>query len=105
MSSVRILLTAVSDIATANELAERLIEKKLAACVQISSPITSFYRWEGKTQKNQEFQVWIKTSKDRETEAMVFIRKTHPYQLPEILSIPVHEGLKEYVEWVEAETK
>jgi periplasmic divalent cation tolerance protein len=96
-----ILLCTVPDRETAKDLAEMLVEKGLAACVNISSPITSIYRWQGKTEQSDEFQLFVKTTKDRYQACESVLLAKHPYELPEIIAVPVEQGLDGYLNWVE----
>ena len=78
-----------------------LLEQKLAACVNISAPITSIYRWQGKTEQSDEILLLIKTTKERYQSCESAIRAEHPYELPEIIAVPVEQGLDDYLNWVE----
>jgi periplasmic divalent cation tolerance protein len=79
-----------------------LVEEQLAACVNIVPGITSIYAWEGKIESAQEHLLIIKTSKLNYQVIESFIKKHHPYQLPEIIAIPVERGLPEYLNWIES---
>ena len=87
----------------AQRIAAELVDNRLAACVQISGPITSFYRWEGKLETSQEWMVTIKTTEDRFDEVDQAIRKIHLYDVPEILATPVTTGSEKYLNWVREE--
>jgi periplasmic divalent cation tolerance protein len=100
-----VVLTNLPDRAAAERLAELVIEKKLAACVNILAPCRSVYRWKGAVQHDEEHPLLIKTTTERYAELEQAIRGTHPYELPEIIAVPVERGLAEYLGWVEAETK
>ena len=100
-----LVLTNLPDRAVAERLAATLIEKRLAACVNILSPCRSVYRWQGRTEDAEEFPVLIKTTKDRYPELEAAIRAGHPYELPEIIAIPLAGGLSGYLEWVDSETR
>jgi periplasmic divalent cation tolerance protein len=95
-----LLLCTVPDRETAKHLAGMLVEQGLAACVNISSPITSIYRWQGKTEQSEEFQLVIKTTKDRYPACESALLAEHPYELPEIIAVPVEQGLDGYLNWV-----
>lgn len=99
-----IVLTNLPDRETALGLAEQLVTQKLAACVNVLAAGTSVYRWQGKLETAQEVPVLIKTRAALYTEVEAAIRKSHPYELPEIVAVPVVRGLPEYLGWVTAET-
>ena len=99
------VLTTLPDHASAEILAEQLISENLAACVNIMGEITSFYRWKGKIQHGTEYQLLIKTTRTRYPEVQAWIADHHPYEIPEILAIPVCEGHQDYLDWVNACTK
>lgn len=89
----------------AEELAEGLVYHRLAACVQISSPIKSVYRWEGKIQTDTEWQLWIKTTADRVDALFTWLRDHHSYDVPELVVLPVTAGNPDYLKWVTDETR
>lgn len=94
-------LCTVPDQQTAFTLAEQLVSKGAAACVNICSPVTSVYRWEGRLETNEELLLLIKTTQAKYLELEKLIRSLHPYELPEIIAVPVEQGLQEYLDWVE----
>ncbi len=100
-----IVLTTFPDRAGAERLAQALVERKLAACVNIHAPVTSVYSWEGAIQRDSEHPLVIKTRQGRYPALEAFIRQQHPYELPEILALPVQGGLNEYIEWVHSCTR
>ena len=102
---VYLIITNLPDRESAAKLAHILVERRLAACVNILSPCRSVYRWQGKTEDAEEFPMLIKTTKDRYAELEAAIRAGHPYELPEIIAIPLVGGLSAYLEWVESETR
>ncbi|OIQ84116.1 divalent-cation tolerance protein CutA [mine drainage metagenome] len=99
-----LVLTNVPDQTVAATLAEHLVEHGLAACVNILAPCTSIYRWRGKTARTQEIPLLIKTTRIRYLEVEASICKLHPYELPEIIHVPVEGGLPAYLTWVSEET-
>jgi len=105
MSNVRILLSTVESAQVAEDIASKLVEEYLAACVNILPGVTSYYRWEGEIQHEQEFMLILKTSTDRLHDLMDRLKTLHPYEVPEILSIPVEEGDQNYLNWVAAQTE
>ena len=97
-------LTNLPDRAAAERLAEALVEQRLAACVNILAPCRSVYRWKGAVQRDEEHPVLIKTTEERYSALEAAIRAAHPYELPEIVAVPVERGLPAYLEWVAAQT-
>jgi len=102
--SALLVLTNLPDRAAAERLADILIEKKLAACVNILAPCRSVYRWKGALQHDEEHPMLIKTTVERYSLLEQAIRAAHPYELPEIIAVPLERGLPEYLQWVAAET-
>ena len=96
-----LILCTAPDRKTAERLAETLVEQGLAACVNFSAPITSVYRWQGKIEQSDEIQLSIKTTKARYQACESALRAIHPYELPEIIAVPVEQGLDDYITWVE----
>lgn len=94
-----ILLTTVSKKPDAERLAKALVEKKLAACVNIIKIEKSVYRWKGKIVGGGEFLLLIKSAQPYE-KLERFIRKNHPYVLPEIVALPVSRGYRKYLAWI-----
>lgn len=99
-----IVFTHVPNRACAEHIAQTLVTEKLAACVNISSPVTSIYRWQGQVERAEEIGLVIKTSCKKYADCETKLRMLHPYELPEIVGIHVNEGLPEYLAWVVAET-
>ena len=100
MDDVIIVLTHLPDRAAALGLAQALVGRKLAACVNVLAPCTSIYRWKGGVESAEEVPVWIKTRATRYAELEAAIRELHPYELPEIVAVPVVRGLDDYLQWV-----
>ncbi|MBF5040502.1 divalent-cation tolerance protein CutA [Methylophilus sp. VKM B-3414] len=99
-----IVFTHVPNKACAEHIAQTLLTDKLAACVNISSPVTSIYRWQGQIEQAEEIALSIKTTRQGYAACAARLRMLHPYELPEIVGIHVSEGLPEYLAWVAAET-
>jgi len=102
--SALLVLTNLPDRAAAERIADLLIEKRLAACVNILAPCRSVYRWKGALQHDEEHPLLVKTTTERYAELERAIRDAHPYELPEIIAVPIERGLPEYLGWVSAET-
>jgi len=100
-----LVFTNLPDRASAERLAERLLEQRLAACVNILAPCRSVYRWKGALQHDEEHPMLIKTSAERYGALEQALRQGHPYELPEIIAVPIEQGLPAYLDWVAAETK
>jgi len=106
MESTKLLvLTNLPNRAAAEELADTLIEKKLAACVNILAPCRSVYRWKDAVQHDEEHPMLIKTTAERYAALEQAVLAGHPYELPEIIAMPIERGLAAYLDWVAAETK
>jgi periplasmic divalent cation tolerance protein len=99
--AVIVVLTNLPDSDSAFNLARELVQLRLAACVNVLSPTTSFYRWEGKIEEATEIPVLIKSTRERYAELERAIRERHPYSVPEIIAWPIEQGLPEYLRWVE----
>lgn len=93
------------DQAIADQLAQALIERRHAACVNVLPAVKSVYRWEGRIESAQEIPLLIKTTEDRYFELEATIRELHPYRLPEIIALPISKGLPAYLDWLVAETR
>jgi periplasmic divalent cation tolerance protein len=98
------VLTNLPDHASAVKLARALVEQRLAACVNVLAGCVSVYRWKGSVETAQEVPVLIKTRAALYSDVERAIRENHPYELPEIIAVPVGRGLAEYLDWVAAET-
>lgn len=91
--------------ASAVEMAQKLVDARIAACVNVLAPCTSIYHWQGKTESAEEFPLLIKTTRAHYAEVEQYIRQEHPYELPEIISVPIENGLPEYLQWIANETQ
>ena len=96
---------ACPDAACAERIADALVEKRLVACVNILAPCRSVYRWKGAVQHDEEHPVLIKTSAERYPALEQALRAAHPYELPEIIAVPIERGLPAYLAWVAGETQ
>jgi periplasmic divalent cation tolerance protein len=100
MDETLVVLTNLPDRNAAVKLARELVERRLAACVNVLAECTSIYRWKGAVENAQEVPVLIKTRSALYEEVEAAIAELHPYELPEIIALPVVRGLPEYLEWV-----
>lgn len=89
----------------AGNMARALVENRLAACVNILPRIESYFYWEGKAEFDEEALLIIKTTTGRFDALKEFVEEQHPYELPEIIAVPVTAGLSAYVEWVKKESE
>jgi len=103
--STLLVLTNLPERDAAERLAGLLVEKRLAACVNILAPCRSVYRWQGAVRHDEEHPMLIKTTAERYPALERALRAGHPYELPEIIAVPIERGLPAYLQWVAAETK
>ncbi len=101
---ILLVFTNAPDEATARALARTLVAERLAACVNILAPCRSVYRWQGALEEAEEVPMLIKTSAASYLALEAAIRAGHPYELPEIVALPLSKGLPDYLAWVLAET-
>jgi len=99
--SATLILTTSPDAETAERIGRALVAEKLAACVSILPPMRSIYRWKGKIEDNNEQMLVIKSTKERFPAIMERIKALHPYELPEIIAVPVADGLPDYLSWLQ----
>ncbi len=102
MQAVQVITTTATQ-EDALKIAHALVEQRLAACVQVVGPLTSVYRWQGRIEQAAEWQCTIKTRQDQLAALEAAIRKLHPYQVPEILALPVSAGGADYLAWMDDE--
>jgi periplasmic divalent cation tolerance protein len=100
-----LVFTNMPDQASAEILAASLVEQRLAACVNVLAHANSIYRWKGEVESSTEVPVVIKTTADRYAMLEQAIVAGHPYELPEIVAVPVEHGLPAYLDWVAAQTR
>jgi periplasmic divalent cation tolerance protein len=105
MSEALVVVTNCPDTATADRIARGLVESQLAACVNRLPGVESIYRWQGKVERASEVTLLIKTSRERYLAIEQAIRLWHPYEVPEIIALPVAVGFAPYLRWIEAETQ
>ena len=104
MTDKIIMLTTWPDSAGAKALAEALVTQRLAACVNVLPEMASIYAWQGRLEQGSEHQLIIKTRRRLHDEVAALIVERHPYELPEILCIPVVAGLPGYLDWIDEAT-
>ena len=99
-----LIITNLPDKERAMALAHRLIEERLATCVNVMADCTSVYHWQGKNETASEVPVLIKTLAQHYAQLEQLIMSMHPYELPEIIAVPVTNGLPAYLKWIADET-
>ena len=99
-----IVVTQVPDRAVATDLARMLLERRLAACVNVGAPVESIYHWRGRIETAEEIPVVIKTRSVLYSEVEAAVRDIHPYDTPEIIAIPLVAGDARYLAWIADET-
>ncbi len=100
MKNPILILTTASTKAEADQIANKLVQERLAACVNIIPNIKSIYRWKDKISTDSEFLLIIKTMKSVENKVIQCIKKHHSYDTPEIISFPITGGDKRYLNWM-----
>ena len=100
-----LVLTTLPDQAQAEALARELLTARLAACIQIGATVQSLYHWRGQIETASEIPLAIKTRAGLYPRVEETIRLRHPYELPEIVAVPISYGLPAYLEWIAAETQ
>ena len=99
-----LVITNAPDREVAGHIAQALVDKRLAACVNILGACTSVYRWQGAVERAEEIPMLIKTRSARYPEVEATIRDLHPYELPEVIAVPLAQGLPDYLEWLAEQT-
>ena len=100
-----LVLTTLPDAAQAEAIARRLVDEGCAACVSIGPPVRSLYHWRGKTETADEVPLTIKTTNGRYAALESLLKSLHPYELPEIIAVPITAGLAPYLDWIAAATE
>jgi periplasmic divalent cation tolerance protein len=99
-----IIMTNFPDRVSALALAKELVDQRLAACVNVLSECSSVYRWKNEIEHADEVPVLIKTLSQNYPQVESLVRRMHPYELPEIIAVPVVEGFPGYMQWIADET-
>ena len=105
MTPYIVIFTTAETAEDAGRIAEHLVERGLAACVQVSGPIKSVYRWKGEVEKADEWLCSVKTAGELYGEAEQAIREVHPYEVPEIVALPIEKGSPDYLLWLGEQLK
>jgi periplasmic divalent cation tolerance protein len=104
MDEVLVVLTNLPNLTVAKTVARYLVGQRMAACVNIQPGVKSYYHWKGAIRQANEVTLLVKTTRDRYPEVESAIKALSPHDLPEIIALPVSQGLPAYLEWVHAET-
>ena len=105
MDEVVVVLTNVPNLTVAKTVARYLVGQGMAACVNIQPGVKSYYHWEGVIRQANEVTLLVKTTCERYPEVESAIKALSPHDLPEIIALPVSQGLPAYLEWVRSETR
>jgi len=105
MTDALLVFTTLPSADKAAELAKALVEERLAACANLLPAIRSIYRWQGKLQDENEVVVLLKTRAEHLERLKLRILELHPYEVPEVLAVPVEAGYQPYLDWLAGETK
>lgn len=97
------VMTTTANMTDAQRIAQVVVENRLAGCVQILGPMRSMYWWEGEIRSSEEYLCLIKTRADAYDALAEAIREAHPYDVPEILAVPVTHGSEQYLNWLNSE--
>ena len=89
----------------ADKICAAVVEARLAACAQVSSPIRSTYWWQGKIERADEYLLTMKTTQDKFSALAQVIRRNHSYEVPDIVAVPIVDGTEDYLAWISAETQ
>lgn len=100
-----LVITTTETAEAATRLAQQLVERELAACVQIVAPMTSVYRWQGKVETTAEVLVLIKTTAAAYAALELAIKQLHSYETPEVIALPINTGSAEYLTWLQSGVK
>ena len=101
MTDKRIVLSTAGSEEEARKIAQHLVDRRLAACVNIVPQIESIYRWEGKVESSREWLLLIKTTSERFPAVRAAIEELHSYDLPECIALEIEDGSSGYLQWVE----
>ncbi len=104
MKDIRVVFVSLPRDEAGN-LARGLVENRLAACVNVVPKIESWFRWDDKLEHDEEALLIIKTTEQRFADLRAWVVANHPYDLPEIISLPLSDGLSDYIAWVRRETE
>jgi periplasmic divalent cation tolerance protein len=101
MADHLLALTTLGSEEDASKLARALVERRVAACVNVSGPVRSFYPWKGKLEDDREYLLLMKTRTDRFPELEAALDELHPYEVPELVAMPIERGSAAYLGWID----
>lgn len=104
MTDAILILTTLPNSDAAGELAKKVVGEKLAACANVLPAVRSIYRWQGKVQDENEVLVLLKTRQQHYERLKARILDLHPYDVPEVIALPVEQGHQAYLDWIARET-
>ena len=102
MTDKRLLLTTTASREEADAIANGLVSRRLAACVNIVGPVSSVYRWKGAVERSEEFLLLIKSTEAQRRSIEAAVRELHSYEVPELISFAIEDGLEAYLDWIAA---
>lgn len=105
MTDKIVVLVTAASLRESTKIARQLVEAKLAACVNITQPIRSIYRWQGKMADEREFLLIVKSTRELFPEIKAAVSKIHSYQTPEIICLPIIDGSENYLQWLSDSVK
>jgi periplasmic divalent cation tolerance protein len=105
MNEYLLVISTVPNKEEGSQIAQKLVEERLAACVNISSAVQSFYWWQGRISDDQEFMLFIKTKSSLFPKLKERIKSLHSYEVPEIIALPIYAGSKDYLNWIQSSTQ
>ena len=98
----RVVLSTINDRDAAEQLARTLLQDRLVACVNVVGPVTSLYHWEGAVERDEEYVLLMKTTAPHQSALIARLEALHPYEVPEVLVLPVEAGSQAYLLWISA---
>jgi periplasmic divalent cation tolerance protein len=101
MAEHLLALTTLGNEEEASKLARALVERRVVACVNVSGPVRSFYSWKGKLEDDREYLLFMKTRSDRFAELEAVLDELHPYDVPELIAVPIERGSAAYLGWID----
>ena len=100
-----LILSTAASKEEAQEIARALVDRRLVACVNIVGPIESIYRWKGEVENSQEFLMMMKSDDDHFERVREAVKALHSYEVPEVVQVPIENGLPAYLEWISESVK